>query len=68
MDSQLKSVLEQPLTALRAWAIKRPALQALCDRYGELAQAGTQRVLPGPTGERNTWTAGAARAGAVPRR
>ncbi|AIR01899.1 trifunctional transcriptional regulator/proline dehydrogenase/L-glutamate gamma-semialdehyde dehydrogenase [Pluralibacter gergoviae] len=56
VDSQLKSVLEQPLTALRAWAIKRPALQALCDRYGELAQAGTQRVLPGPTGERNTWT------------
>jgi RHH-type proline utilization regulon transcriptional repressor/proline dehydrogenase/delta 1-pyrroline-5-carboxylate dehydrogenase len=22
----------------------------------ELAQAGTQRLLPGPTGERNTWT------------
>ncbi|EMH4161517.1 trifunctional transcriptional regulator/proline dehydrogenase/L-glutamate gamma-semialdehyde dehydrogenase [Pluralibacter gergoviae] len=56
VDSQLKSVLEQPLAALRGWAINRPEVQALCDRYGELAQAGTQRVLPGPTGERNTWT------------
>ncbi|XNM53644.1 hypothetical protein ACLK2I_05520 [Escherichia coli] len=33
-----------------------PELQALCTQYGELAQAGTQRLLPGPTGERNTWT------------
>ncbi|MBE0791532.1 hypothetical protein IH724_26550, partial [Escherichia coli] len=24
-------------------------------RYGELAQGGTVRVLPGPTGERNTY-------------
>lgn len=56
VDSQLKTVLEQPLTALRGWAINRPALQTLCDRYAGLAQAGTQRVLPGPTGERNTWT------------
>jgi RHH-type proline utilization regulon transcriptional repressor/proline dehydrogenase/delta 1-pyrroline-5-carboxylate dehydrogenase len=31
-------------------------LQAICQQFGELAQTGIQRVLPGPTGERNTWT------------
>lgn len=35
---------------------KRPELRALCQQYGEQAQAGTQRLLPGPAGERNTWT------------
>ncbi len=48
--------MTQPLNALREWAANRPELQALCTQYGELAQAGTQRLLPGPTGERNTWT------------
>jgi RHH-type proline utilization regulon transcriptional repressor/proline dehydrogenase/delta 1-pyrroline-5-carboxylate dehydrogenase len=56
VDAQLKTLLEQPLMALREWAGSRPALKTLCDRYGELAQAGTQRLLPGPTGERNSWT------------
>jgi RHH-type proline utilization regulon transcriptional repressor/proline dehydrogenase/delta 1-pyrroline-5-carboxylate dehydrogenase len=56
VDAQLKSLLEQPLLALREWAHGRPELSTLCHRYGELAQAGTQRLLPGPTGERNTWT------------
>ena len=56
VDAQLKTVLTQPLSALIDWAEKRPELRALCQQYGELAQAGTQRLLPGPTGERNTWT------------
>jgi RHH-type proline utilization regulon transcriptional repressor/proline dehydrogenase/delta 1-pyrroline-5-carboxylate dehydrogenase len=56
VDAQVKAVLTQPLEALATWAEKRPELRALCQQYGELAQAGTQRVLPGPTGERNTWT------------
>jgi RHH-type proline utilization regulon transcriptional repressor/proline dehydrogenase/delta 1-pyrroline-5-carboxylate dehydrogenase len=56
VNAQLKTLLEQPLVALAEWANGRPALQTLCSRYGELAQAGTQRLLPGPTGERNTWT------------
>ncbi|EFE5288549.1 bifunctional proline dehydrogenase/L-glutamate gamma-semialdehyde dehydrogenase PutA [Escherichia coli] len=56
VDAQLKAALTQPLNALREWAANRPELQALCTQYGELAQAGTQRLLPGPTGERNTWT------------
>jgi len=56
VDTQVKTVLTRPLEALAAWAEKRPELHALCLQYGELAQAGTQRLLPGPTGERNTWT------------
>ena len=56
VDAQLKTALVQPLEALSEWATDRPALRALCQQFGELAQAGTQRLLPGPTGERNTWT------------
>ncbi|MDU1106819.1 MAG: L-glutamate gamma-semialdehyde dehydrogenase, partial [Enterobacter sp.] len=56
VDAQLKAVLTQPLEALISWAEKRPELRAVAQQYGELAQAGTQRLLPGPTGERNTWT------------
>ena len=56
VDAQLKTVLTQPLEALITWAEKRPELRAVAKQYGELAQAGTQRLLPGPTGERNTWT------------
>ncbi len=55
-DAQLRNLLTQPLTALTSWAADRPALQALCQRFGEQAQTGTQRLLPGPTGERNSWT------------
>lgn len=56
VDAQLKTLLTQPLEALATWAEKRPELRAICQQYGEQAQAGTQRLLPGPTGERNTWT------------
>ena len=56
VDTQLKAALVQPLEALSEWATDRPALRTLCQQFGELAQAGTQRLLPGPTGERNTWT------------
>jgi RHH-type proline utilization regulon transcriptional repressor/proline dehydrogenase/delta 1-pyrroline-5-carboxylate dehydrogenase len=56
VDTQVKTVLTQPLEALIAWAEKRPELRNVARQYGELAQAGTQRLLPGPTGERNTWT------------
>ncbi len=56
VDAQVKAVLTQPLDALIKWAENRPELHAIAQQYGELAQAGTQRLLPGPTGERNTWT------------
>lgn len=47
LDAQLKTLLEKPLNALQQWAAGRPELQALCQQYRELAQAGTQRLLPG---------------------
>ncbi|XTZ36976.1 trifunctional transcriptional regulator/proline dehydrogenase/L-glutamate gamma-semialdehyde dehydrogenase [Salmonella enterica] len=56
LDTQVKTLLIAPLEALAAWAQNRPALQQVCQQFGELAQAGTQRVLSGPTGERNSWT------------
>ena len=48
VDAQLKAALVQPLEALSEWATDRPALRALCQQFGELAQAGTQRLLPDP--------------------
>jgi len=56
VDTQLKTLLAQPLAALQTWAKDLPELQTLCAQYARQAQSGTQRVLPGPTGERNTWT------------
>ncbi|WP_318392278.1 trifunctional transcriptional regulator/proline dehydrogenase/L-glutamate gamma-semialdehyde dehydrogenase [Enterobacter sp.] len=55
VDGQLKTLLTQPLTALTDWAQNRPELHALCQQYAQQSQSGTQRLLPGPTGERNTW-------------
>lgn len=51
---------ESLLTAHRAlisWANeqKRNDLVSLAERYSDLAQGGTIRLLPGPTGERNTY-------------
>ncbi|WP_318370902.1 trifunctional transcriptional regulator/proline dehydrogenase/L-glutamate gamma-semialdehyde dehydrogenase [Enterobacter sp.] len=56
VDGQLKTLLTQPLTALTDWAQNRPELHALCQQFARQSQSGTQRLLPGPTGERNTWT------------
>ncbi|WP_318390078.1 trifunctional transcriptional regulator/proline dehydrogenase/L-glutamate gamma-semialdehyde dehydrogenase [Enterobacter sp.] len=56
VDGQLKTLLTQPLTALTDWAQNRPELHALCQQFAQQSQSGTQRLLPGPTGERNTWT------------
>lgn len=51
---------EALLTAHRAftqWATEQQhdSLATLCQRYASLAQGGTVRLLPGPTGERNTY-------------
>ena len=56
VDTQLKNMLTQPHQALTQWAAGRTAFKALCEKYAGLSQTGAQRVLPGPTGERNTWT------------
>ncbi|MEM6161058.1 trifunctional transcriptional regulator/proline dehydrogenase/L-glutamate gamma-semialdehyde dehydrogenase [Erwinia sp. P6884] len=55
VDSALRPVLLAPHQALTAWAKEKPALAMLCARYAELGQGGTVRLLPGPTGERNTF-------------
>jgi len=55
-DSTLRQSLLAPHQALSNWAKDKPALADLCQHYGELAQAGVVRLLPGPTGERNTFS------------
>nr|WP_041474539.1 trifunctional transcriptional regulator/proline dehydrogenase/L-glutamate gamma-semialdehyde dehydrogenase [Erwinia sp. Ejp617] len=55
VDALLRPALLQPHQALSEWAADRPELAACCARYAELGQGGTVRLLPGPTGERNTF-------------
>jgi len=55
-DSTLRQALLAPHQALSNWAKDKPELAQLCQHYGELAQAGVVRLLPGPTGERNTFS------------
>ncbi|WP_342247434.1 L-glutamate gamma-semialdehyde dehydrogenase, partial [Pseudomonas sp. OTU5201] len=59
-DTQQRTTLQErqgkPLEALKAWAAKngKDSLASLCDSFAEQSQSGLTRVLPGPTGERNT--------------
>ncbi|WP_105659571.1 trifunctional transcriptional regulator/proline dehydrogenase/L-glutamate gamma-semialdehyde dehydrogenase [Cronobacter dublinensis] len=55
-DAQVKTLITRPHQALTEWAVGRPELRALCEHYLTLSQSGVQRTLPGPTGERNTYT------------
>ncbi|MGC0938586.1 trifunctional transcriptional regulator/proline dehydrogenase/L-glutamate gamma-semialdehyde dehydrogenase [Pantoea agglomerans] len=55
-DSTLRQSLLAPHQALSNWAKDKPELAELCQHYGDLAQAGVVRLLPGPTGERNTFS------------
>lgn len=55
-DSTLRQLLLAPHLALSNWAKDKPELAELCQHYGDLAQAGVVRLLPGPTGERNTFS------------
>ncbi|NIF24639.1 trifunctional transcriptional regulator/proline dehydrogenase/L-glutamate gamma-semialdehyde dehydrogenase [Candidatus Pantoea multigeneris] len=58
VDSTLRPTLLAAHQALSDWASAKghSALVALCQHYAELAQSGTVRLLPGPTGERNTFS------------
>lgn len=56
VDTLLRTTLLQAHDALTGWAENRPALKAVCETFSAHAQTGVQRVLPGPTGERNTYT------------
>ncbi|NCI10966.1 trifunctional transcriptional regulator/proline dehydrogenase/L-glutamate gamma-semialdehyde dehydrogenase [Cronobacter sakazakii] len=55
-DAQVKTLITRPHQALTEWAAGRPELKALCEHYLALSHSGVQRTLPGPTGERNTYT------------
>ncbi|MCX2201093.1 trifunctional transcriptional regulator/proline dehydrogenase/L-glutamate gamma-semialdehyde dehydrogenase [Pantoea agglomerans] len=55
-DSTLRQSLLAQHLALSNWAKDKPELAELCQHYGDLAQAGVVRLLPGPTGERNTFS------------
>lgn len=55
VDTTLKASLQEAHKALIEWAVSRSELHALCQRFAEQAQSGTLRLLPGPTGERNTY-------------
>lgn len=60
-DAQQRDALHdrlgKPLEALKAWAAKngKENLASLCDSFAGQSQSGLSRVLPGPTGERNTY-------------
>jgi RHH-type proline utilization regulon transcriptional repressor/proline dehydrogenase/delta 1-pyrroline-5-carboxylate dehydrogenase len=46
-----------PFEALRNWAqTSAPELALVCDRLAAYSPSGANLVLPGPTGERNTYT------------
>ncbi|WP_435954323.1 trifunctional transcriptional regulator/proline dehydrogenase/L-glutamate gamma-semialdehyde dehydrogenase [Dryocola sp. BD626] len=55
VDATLKANLQEAHGALTQWAASRGDLHAVCERFARLAQSGTLRQLPGPTGERNTY-------------
>ncbi len=61
VDETASNETPAALTALRDWAIaeRDPQTAARCDGHLQHVMAGATAVLPGPTGERNTYTLGA---------
>ena len=57
-DRTLHEQLVKPLHGLKAWAESNQLadLAALCDQFAGQSQSGIARLLPGPTGERNSYT------------
>jgi len=58
VDSVLREQLIKPLHSLKAWAESKQLsdLAGLCEQFAEQSQSGITRLLPGPTGERNSYT------------
>lgn len=58
VDTVLRDQLIKPLHTLKTWAASSQLgeLASLCDQFATQSQSGISRVLPGPTGERNTYT------------
>jgi RHH-type proline utilization regulon transcriptional repressor/proline dehydrogenase/delta 1-pyrroline-5-carboxylate dehydrogenase len=59
-DTELRDLWQaegQPLTLLQAWARQNQhtELAELTERFAAASQSGLSRVLPGPTGERNSY-------------
>ncbi|HEK1689828.1 TPA: trifunctional transcriptional regulator/proline dehydrogenase/L-glutamate gamma-semialdehyde dehydrogenase [Pseudomonas putida] len=57
-DRTLHDQLIKPLHSLKAWAEsnQQADLAALCTQFASQSQSGIARLLPGPTGERNSYT------------
>ncbi|MPT07437.1 MAG: trifunctional transcriptional regulator/proline dehydrogenase/L-glutamate gamma-semialdehyde dehydrogenase [Pseudomonas sp.] len=57
-DRTLHEQLVKPLHGLKAWAESNQLadLVALCSQFASQSQSGIARLLPGPTGERNSYT------------
>ncbi|QKL04140.1 trifunctional transcriptional regulator/proline dehydrogenase/L-glutamate gamma-semialdehyde dehydrogenase [Pseudomonas sp. NY5710] len=57
-DRTLHEQLVKPLHGLKAWAESNQLtdLAALCEQFAGQSQSGIARLLPGPTGERNSYT------------
>jgi len=57
-DRTLHEQLIKPLHSLKAWAEsnQQADLAALCSQFAGQSQSGIARLLPGPTGERNSYT------------
>ena len=53
-----RETLLAPLARLADWAAEtgRLPLAVLCERFAATSPLGMTRLLPGPTGERNTWS------------
>ncbi|MDZ3994064.1 trifunctional transcriptional regulator/proline dehydrogenase/L-glutamate gamma-semialdehyde dehydrogenase [Pseudomonas sp. Teo4] len=57
-DRALHEQLTKPLHSLKGWAESNQLseLAALCTQFAAQSQSGIARLLPGPTGERNSYT------------
>ncbi|WP_060479280.1 MULTISPECIES: trifunctional transcriptional regulator/proline dehydrogenase/L-glutamate gamma-semialdehyde dehydrogenase [Pseudomonas] len=57
-DRALHEQLVKPLHSLKAWAQsnQNADLATLCEQFASQSQSGIARLLPGPTGERNSYT------------
>lgn len=63
MDASARAELLAPFEAFSAWVQKQKTdveqsiiEQSTIEQFARLTQAGTTRLLPGPTGEKNTYT------------
>jgi RHH-type proline utilization regulon transcriptional repressor/proline dehydrogenase/delta 1-pyrroline-5-carboxylate dehydrogenase len=58
LDGNARTLLQKPFEAMMDWAKaqSRAELMAACEHFAQENQSGTTRLLPGPTGERNSYT------------